>query len=59
MQVDFSDNQSFYTNNFNSKMKKKQNESKMKQEIAYADVNIEEIDDTKMSKQSNQQMGGK
>ncbi len=40
-------------------MKKKQNESKMKQEIAYADVNIEEIDDTKMSKQSNQQMGGK
>jgi hypothetical protein len=34
----------------NSKMKKRKNESKMKNENIYADVNIEEIDDVKMSK---------
>lgn len=32
-------------------MKKKQNESKMKQENVYADVNVEEIEDMKMRKQ--------
>lgn len=32
-------------------MKKKQNESKMKQENAYADVNVEEIEDMKKRKQ--------
>lgn len=34
-------------------MKKKQIDSKMKLDNPYADVNIEEIDDTKMSKKSN------
>lgn len=40
-------------------MKKKQNESKMKQENAYADVNVEEIEDMKKRKQCHSQIPGK
>ena len=43
----------------NSKMKKRQNESKMKNENIIADVSIEEIYNVKMSKQSHSQISGK